>query len=100
MFEDSLLESGGRLTDKRGRWTMFSFVLEAIAVGMMVLIPLLFTEALPKTQLMTFLVAPPPLRLRRLRRRPRRQNSEAGADRHRKRPTPYPNEDSRESTDD
>jgi protein TonB len=26
----------------------------------MVLIPLLFTEALPKTQLMTFLVAPPP----------------------------------------
>ena len=60
MFEDSLLESGGRLTDKRGRWTMFSFVLEAIAVGVMVLIPLLFTEALPKTQLMTFLVAPPP----------------------------------------
>jgi protein TonB len=60
MFEDSLLESGGRLTTKRGRWTMFSFVLEAIAVGIMVLIPLLFTEALPKTQLMTFLVAPPP----------------------------------------
>jgi periplasmic protein TonB len=60
MFEDSLLESGGRLHDKRGRWTMFSFVLEAVAVGVMVLIPLLFTEALPKTQLMTFLVAPPP----------------------------------------
>jgi protein TonB len=60
MFEDSLLESGGRLTTKRGRWTLFSFVLEAIAVGVMVLIPLLFTEALPKTQLMTFLVAPPP----------------------------------------
>jgi periplasmic protein TonB len=60
MFEDSLLESGGRLTTKRGRWTMFSFVLEAIAIGVMVLIPLLFTEALPKTQLMTFLVAPPP----------------------------------------
>ena len=29
-------------------------------VGVLVLIPLLFTEALPKTQLMTFLVAPPP----------------------------------------
>ena len=27
---------------------------------MLVLIPLMFTEALPKTQLMTFLVAPPP----------------------------------------
>jgi protein TonB len=60
MFEDSLLESGGRLRTKRGRWTMFSFVLEAIAIVVMVLIPLLFTEALPKTQLMTFLVAPPP----------------------------------------
>ena len=60
MFEDSLLESGGRLKTKRGRWTMFSFVLEAIAIVVMVLIPLLFTEALPKTQLMTFLVAPPP----------------------------------------
>lgn len=60
MFEDSLLESGGRLTTKRGQWATFGFVLEAVAVGVMVLIPLLFTEALPKTQLMTFLVAPPP----------------------------------------
>ncbi len=31
-----------------------------VLVGILVLIPLLFTEALPKTQLMTFLVAPPP----------------------------------------
>src|SRR5271170_647506 len=60
MFEDSLIESGGRLKTKRGIWTIFSFVLEAALVGVLVLIPLLFTEALPKTQLMTFLVAPPP----------------------------------------
>src|SRR3984893_14234519 len=60
MFEDSLIESGGRLKTKRGVWTFLSFVLEAILVGVLVLIPLLFTEALPKTQLMTFLVAPPP----------------------------------------
>src|ERR1700683_469182 len=60
MFEDSLIESGGRLKTKRGIWTIFSFVLEAVLVGVLVLIPLLFTEALPKTQLMTFLVAPPP----------------------------------------
>ena len=60
MFEDSLIESGGRLKTKRGIWTFFSFVLEAVLVGVLVLIPLLFTEALPKTQLMTFLVAPPP----------------------------------------
>jgi protein TonB len=60
MFEDSLIESGGRLTTKRGMTTVVSFVLQVLLIGVLVLIPLLFTEALPKTQLMTFLVAPPP----------------------------------------
>jgi periplasmic protein TonB len=60
MFEDSLIESGGKLKTARGRTTTFSFVLEAVVVGVMVLIPLLFTEALPKAQLMMALVAPPP----------------------------------------
>jgi periplasmic protein TonB len=60
MFEDSLLESGGRLKTKRGRTTTFAIILEIVAIGIMVLLPLIFTEALPKQQLMTFLVAPPP----------------------------------------
>jgi protein TonB len=60
MFEDSLLESGGRLRTKRGMTTMFSFLLQVFLVGLLVLIPLLFTEALPKAALTTFLVAPPP----------------------------------------
>jgi len=60
MFEDSLIESGNKLKTKRGRTSTFAFVLQAVIIGVMVLIPLLFTEALPKTQLMTFLVAPPP----------------------------------------
>ncbi len=60
MFEDSLLESGGRLKTKRGRTTAVAIVLEVLAIIVMVLIPLIFTEALPKQQLMTFLVAPPP----------------------------------------
>jgi periplasmic protein TonB len=60
MFEDSLIESGGRLRTKRGMTTAFSFGLQVVLVGILVLIPLLFTEALPKAQLMTFLVAPPP----------------------------------------
>src|SRR5215470_6103914 len=60
MFEDSLIESGGKLRTKRGMTTTVSFVFQAVLVGILVLIPLLFTEALPKTQLMTFLVAPPP----------------------------------------
>jgi protein TonB len=40
--------------------TTVSFVLQILLVGVLVLIPLLYTEALPKQQLMTFLVAPPP----------------------------------------
>jgi len=60
MFEDSLIESGGKLRTNRGKTTVFSFVLEAIVVGVLVLIPLVFTEALPKQQLMSLLVAPPP----------------------------------------
>lgn len=60
MFEDSLIESGNKLKTKRGRTSTLAFVFQAIIIGVMVLIPLLFTEALPKTQLMTFLVAPPP----------------------------------------
>jgi len=60
MFEDSLLESGGRLKTRRGRTTTFAIILEIALIGLMVLMPLIFTEALPKQQLMTFLVAPPP----------------------------------------
>ena len=61
MFEDSLLESGGRLRSKRKVWTtMLSFVIQVFAIGVLILIPLIYTEALPKQQLMTFLVAPPP----------------------------------------
>lgn len=60
MFEDSLIESGGRLKTKRGATTLISFVLQALLVGVLVLLPLIFTEALPKQQLLTFLMAPPP----------------------------------------
>jgi protein TonB len=60
MFEDSLLESGGRLKTKRGWTTILSFILQTLLVAILILIPLLYTEALPKQQLMTFLGAPPP----------------------------------------
>jgi len=60
MFEDSLLESSGKLKTRRGVTTTLSFVLQIIALGIMILIPLIYTEALPKGQLTTFLVAPPP----------------------------------------
>ena len=60
MFEDSLIESGGKLKTKRVWTTLFSVFLQAFLIGIMILVPLIYTEALPKQQLMTFLVAPPP----------------------------------------
>ena len=61
MFEDSLIESGNRFKTKRGLGiTILSFVLQALLVCVLILIPLIYTDALPKGQMMTFLVAPPP----------------------------------------
>ena len=60
MFEDSLIESGGRLKTKRGWTTILSFIFQMMLLGVMILIPLIYTDALPRQQLMTFLVAPPP----------------------------------------
>src|SRR5215469_4423674 len=60
MFEDSLIESGGRLKTKRASTTILSFLLQVMLLGILVLVPLIYTDALPKQQLMTFLVAPPP----------------------------------------
>ena len=56
MFEQTFVEGK---TSKP--WTVFlSFVLQIIAIIVAIIIPLLFTDALPKTQLTSFLVAPPP----------------------------------------
>ncbi len=60
MFEDSLVESGGRLKTKRGATTMLAFILEVLFLIVLVLLPLIFTEALPTKQLMTLITAPPP----------------------------------------
>ena len=61
MFEDSLIESGNRFRAKRRlSTTILSFFGQFALIGMLILIPLIYTDALPKTQLMTFLVAPPP----------------------------------------
>ncbi len=60
MFEDSLVESSGKIRTKRGVTTILSFGLQILLIGVLILIPLIYTEALPKSQMMTFLVAPPP----------------------------------------
>jgi protein TonB len=60
MFEDSLIESGNKLKTKRLGTTILSFLLQVGLIGILILIPLIYTDALPKGNLMTFLVAPPP----------------------------------------
>src|SRR5258707_235550 len=60
MFECSLMESGNKLKTKRLGTTILSFLLQVGLICILILIPLIYTDALPKGNLMTFLVAPPP----------------------------------------
>ena len=57
MFEQSILQGGK--TSKP--WTIaVSFLIEVTIIGILIIIPLIYYDALPRTQLTSFLVAPPP----------------------------------------
>src|SRR3984885_10833018 len=58
---NQLVVSGANQEGTHKRWTVVtSFGVQLIIVGVMILIPLIYTEALPKGMLNTFLVAPAP----------------------------------------
>ncbi len=59
MFSDSILDFQGASTRKAAATTT-SFIFNCLAIGVMLIMPLIFTEDLPKAQLLTMLVAPPP----------------------------------------
>jgi protein TonB len=59
MFSDSILDFGTQ-SKRKAMATTTSFIVNCLAVCMMLLVPLMFTEELPKAQLLTMLVAPPP----------------------------------------
>lgn len=60
MFDD-LVESSPVKKKTNKPWTIFlSTVLQFLLLAILILIPLIYTEALPKTMLTTLLVAPPP----------------------------------------
>jgi protein TonB len=59
MFADSVLEFGVQRKRKFFA-TSTSFLINCLAILIMLAVPLMFTEELPKAQLLTFLVAPPP----------------------------------------
>jgi protein TonB len=60
MFADSLLDSPWADRSRRGWTTLVSFALQAAAAGLLLLLPLLYTQGLPQFQLMAALVAPTP----------------------------------------
>lgn len=59
LFSDSVLGFGGE-SKRRAVATSTSLIVNCLAIALAVIVPLMFTEELPKAQLLTFLVAPPP----------------------------------------
>ena len=62
MFEDSTFESAGRINkaSKSKYWMMVTFITNGSVLLIMILIPLIYPDALPKAVLQMALVAPPP----------------------------------------
>ncbi len=60
LFAHVLLELTGTQRHRRTISAVLSFIFQCFLIGVILIIPLLFTEALPSQQLLTFLVAPPP----------------------------------------
>ena len=60
MFDD-MLESSPFKRKRENPWAyLVSLIFQTVMIGVMILIPLLYTEALPQTMLSSILVAPPP----------------------------------------
>ncbi len=58
MFEQTFVEGTAKT---RKPWTvLLSFLFQTLLIGLLILIPLIYTDSLPKGQLTSFLVAPPP----------------------------------------
>ena len=60
LFSDSLLGSSSSERRRRGLATSLSIVFQCVVIVSLLIVPLMFTEALPTQQLLTYLVAPPP----------------------------------------
>ena len=58
MFEDSILESGGK--GKKATTVVVSTIVHFALLGVLILIPLIFTEQLEAAKYLMALTAPPP----------------------------------------
>lgn len=59
MLEDSTFESGSRIKTRSGQWMTLTGSLNGAVLAMLVLVPLIFPEAMPDASLLTVLTAPP-----------------------------------------
>jgi protein TonB len=60
MFEDSTFESTGRIRTRSRGWRMAAFLFNGSILLALVLIPLIYPEALPRQMMSMLLEAPPP----------------------------------------
>jgi periplasmic protein TonB len=60
MFADSFCDSGWSNGSHRGWTTLISFALQALIVGCLLILPLLYTQGLPRLTLLAPLLAPAP----------------------------------------
>jgi protein TonB len=60
MFEDSTFESTGRIRTRSRRWMLVTFALNGSVLLALILIPLIYPEALPQRLMSILLTAPPP----------------------------------------
>lgn len=59
MFEDSLVESVGRIRTRSHRYVAGSFLLEAMLIAILIVLPWIYPAALPQKFLTVPLIAPP-----------------------------------------
>ncbi len=60
LFQDTLLESGGKSRPRNPWAAMGSLVFQLLVVAALIIVPLFHTEVLPKRQTLTMLFVPPP----------------------------------------
>jgi protein TonB len=60
LFDSVLLETNGAQRHRRTFSAILSFIVQCMVVGVLLIVPLMFTDVLPQQQLLTFLMAPPP----------------------------------------
>lgn len=60
MFDDLLESTVEKKKTNKGWSVVLSGIVQAALLGVLILIPLIYTEALPKAMLSTLLIAPPP----------------------------------------